>query len=48
MSKLRGTIVAWTVGALWIPAAIAAGPTPGASDGSGAMPGDDALTCDQI
>jgi len=45
---LRLVIVAWTVAALGIPAAIAAGPAPRAPDGSGAMPGDDALTCEQI
>jgi len=49
MSIMRNTITAWAVGALWIPAAIAAGTaaeTP--ANASGAMPGDDALTCEQI
>lgn len=48
MSMLRRTIAAWTVGALWIPVTIAAGPAAGAQDNSGAMPGDDALSCEQI
>jgi hypothetical protein len=37
------------IGALWLPAAIGAGPTPAAGqDASGSLPGDDALTCEQI
>jgi hypothetical protein len=40
---------AWAVGALWIPAAIAAGQAANAAaNASGAMPGDEALTCEQI
>ena len=49
MSKMRNGLTAWAVGALWIPAAIAAGTAANPSaNASGAMPGDDALTCDQI
>jgi hypothetical protein len=40
---------AWAVVALWIPAAIAAGQAANATaSASGAMPGDEALTCEQI
>ena len=43
------TIAAWAVGALWIPVAIAAGTAANtAASASGALPGDDALTCEQI
>jgi hypothetical protein len=46
---MRKGVTAWAVGALWIPAAIAAGTVANATaDTSGAMPGDDVLTCDQI
>jgi hypothetical protein len=49
MSTVRKGVTAWAVCALWIPAAIAAGTAASATaDTSGAMPGDDALTCDQI
>lgn len=49
MSIIRNRAAAWVVGAVWIPAAIAAGTAANtAANGSGAMPGDDALTCDQI
>jgi hypothetical protein len=49
MSTMRKMVTAWAVGVLWIPAAIAAGTAANtAANASGAMPGDDALTCDQI
>jgi hypothetical protein len=49
MSIMRYTAAGLAIWALWIPAAIAAGPVPSATpDASGAMPGDDALTCEQI
>jgi hypothetical protein len=53
MSTMRNAIIAWAVGALWIPAATAAGTAANtapsaAPSASGALPGDDALTCDQI
>lgn len=49
MSSMRNTIIAWAVGALFTPAAIAAGTAPEpAPSTSGALPGDDALTCEQI
>lgn len=49
MSTMRNTLTAWAVGALWIPAAIAAGAAANpAANVPGAKPGDDALTCDQI
>jgi hypothetical protein len=49
MSIMRYTVAAWAIWALWIPAAIAAGPAPSATaDASGAMAGDDALSCEQI
>jgi len=42
-------ITAWAVGALLIPTAIAAGTAPEtASNASGALPGDESLTCEQI
>ena len=42
-------VLARAVGALWISTAIAAGtPANPALNASGALPGDDALTCDQI
>jgi hypothetical protein len=49
MSKMHSTVIPWAVGILWIPAAIAAGTAASPStNASGALPGDDALTCDQI
>ena len=54
MSVSRQTIVAWAFGALCalcalsIAGAIAAPTANAAADSSGAMPGDDALTCEQI
>lgn len=51
MSMLRRTIIAWAIAALWIPGVLAApvaNPANAAVDASGAVPGDDALTCDQI
>ena len=48
MPMLRAALAAWTLATLWTAAAIAAGPAPDAPSGSGAMPGDDALTCEQI
>ena len=49
MSIMRNRAAAWVVGAVWIPAAIAAGTVANtAANASGAMPGDDALNCDQI
>jgi hypothetical protein len=49
MSKMRSTVIPWAVGILWIPAAIAAGTAASPpTNASGALPGDDALTCDQI
>ena len=49
MSIMRHTLTAWAIWAMWIPAAVAAGTAPSAtSDAPGAMPGDDALTCEQI
>ena len=49
MSMTRNGMRAWAVVALWIPAAIAAGQAANATaSASGAMPGDEALTCEQI
>ncbi|HEY1436968.1 MAG TPA: hypothetical protein VGG82_05635 [Casimicrobiaceae bacterium] len=49
MSMMRNRVIPWAIGALWIPAAIAAGTAANtAANGSGVMPGDDALTCEQI
>lgn len=49
MSMMRNDIAAWAVGALWIPVAIAAGTATNTPAGApGVMPGDDALTCEQI
>ncbi|MGH8313951.1 MAG: hypothetical protein ACRETU_02220 [Steroidobacterales bacterium] len=49
MSSMCKVATAWAIGAVWIPAAIAAGTAVNAtSNVSGAMPGDDALTCEQI
>jgi hypothetical protein len=42
MSTMCKVVTAWAVCAAWIPFAI------GAANASGAMPGDDALTCEQI
>ena len=49
MSTMCKMLTAWAIGVVWMPAAIAAGTAanPSAS-ASGAMPGDDALSCDQI
>lgn len=49
MSTRRPGAMAWVIGALWLPLAMAAAP-PSANgpNTSGAMPGDDALTCDEI
>jgi hypothetical protein len=49
MSAIRKVVAGWVVGAFWIPVAMAAGPAADATaNASGALPGDDALTCDQI
>jgi hypothetical protein len=49
MSTMCKMVAGWAVGAVWIPAAIAAGTGANtAANASGVMPGDDALTCDQI
>lgn len=49
MPMMRKMVVAWAAGAIWIPAAIAAGTAANtAANASGALPGDDALTCEQI
>lgn len=49
MSAMCKVLAACVVGGLWIPAAIAAGSAANtAASASGAMPGDDALTCEQI
>ena len=51
MSMMRNRVIpwAWAIGALWIPAAMAAGTAANTTaNASGAMPGDDALTCEQI
>jgi hypothetical protein len=49
MSAIRKVVASWVVGAFWIPATVAAGPAPdAAANASGALPGDDALTCEQI
>jgi anaerobic C4-dicarboxylate transporter len=45
MGKTYRTIIGSMVGAIWIPAAIAGA---AAANVSSAMPGDEALTCDQI
>ena len=45
MGKTYKAIIASVIGAIWIPAAIAG---TAAADTSGAMPGDEAMTCDQI
>ena len=49
LSTMCKILTAWAVGVLWIPAAIAAGTAANtATNASGALPGDDALTCEQI
>jgi len=48
MPMLRQTIIGCAFGALWIPGALAAPTANAAEDPLGAMPGDDALTCEQI
>lgn len=49
MSTMRKVTAGLAIGALWMPIAAAADTSPGAAQGpSGAMPGDDALTCEQI
>ena len=49
MSTMRNRAIPWAIGVLWLPAAIAAGTADNApANASGVMPGDDALTCDQI
>jgi hypothetical protein len=49
MSMMRNRVIPWAIGALWIPAAMAAGTAANAApNASGVMPGDDALTCEQI
>src|SRR5437899_10480164 len=48
MPMLRQTIIGCAFGALCIPGALAAPTANDAEDPLDAMPGDDALTCDQI
>jgi hypothetical protein len=49
MSTMCKMVMAWAVGAVWIPAALATGQAGNPSaNTSGVMPGDDALSCDQI
>ena len=49
MSTMRNRVTAWAVGALWIPAAIAAGTAANtAANASDVTPGDEAMTCEQI
>jgi hypothetical protein len=49
MSMMRNRVIPLAIGVLWLPAAIAAGTEANApANASGVMPGDDALTCDQI
>ena len=49
MATMYTRFAAWAVGALWMPAAIAAGvPAGPTANAPGSMPGDDALSCDQI
>ncbi|HEV8500544.1 MAG TPA: hypothetical protein VGR63_03130 [Casimicrobiaceae bacterium] len=49
MSTRRPRVMAWVLCALWLPLATAANPPSASNPGaSGAMPGDDALTCDEI
>lgn len=48
MSTMRKMVSAWAVGAVWISVAIAAASAANTTNASAVMPGDDALTCDQI
>jgi len=49
MSTMRKMVSVWAVGAVWIPVAIAAGTAANtAANASAVVPGDDALTCEQI
>lgn len=49
MATMRKVVTVWAAAILWIPAAIAADTAANpAVNRSGAMPGDDALTCEQI
>lgn len=45
MSRMRNSVAALVIGFLWIPAAMPGGAP---ADAPGVMPGDDALTCEQI